>query len=201
MGSDLSRIWHPRPPSCCGGASSFLKDRNHQSPVRDLPPRARESGHSRVSVVQGLPSAGTLQSRWGSGCLTATCPRWGRGRARGTQSPVGTSGFGAGLWPPPTFCPSPGPLLSRRNSTAVLCPLAGAPSDRKARIYRVPPAEAGRHPVRRGAQGLTCRQGAPGCFQISREGPRRGPGGRTQPSPAATRANPGISLSLCPFLR
>ncbi|XDA86495.1 hypothetical protein R6Z07F_016231 [Ovis aries] len=28
-----------------------------------------------------------------------------------------------------------------------------------------------------------------GAFQISREGPRRGPGGRTQPSPAATRAN------------
>lgn len=145
----MSRIWHPRPPSCCGGASSFLKDRNHQSPVRDLLPGPGNPGTPGFPWCRDSLLQGTLQSRWGSGCLTATCPRWGRGELgehNGLWAPRGSGPACSHLRP---SVPARSPLLSRRNSTAVLCPLAGAPSDRKTRIYRVPPAEAGRHPVRR----------------------------------------------------
>lgn len=76
----------------------FLPERQESSePCQRPPPRARESGHSRVSVVQGLPSAGNSTKQVGIRVSHCHLPSLGKGRARGTQWPVGTSGFGAGL--------------------------------------------------------------------------------------------------------
>lgn len=144
----MSRIWHPRPLLLAVGALFLPESRNHQSPVRDLLPGPGNPG------TPGFPWCrdslqGTLQSRWGSGCLTATCPRWGRGELgeHNRLSAPRVSGPACSHLRPSVPARSPcSPAGIRQPS----CALAGAPSDRKTRIYRVPPAEAGRHPVRRG---------------------------------------------------
>ena len=146
----MSRIWHPRPPSCCGGASSFLKDRNHQSSVRDLLPGPG------IRALHGFRGARTpfcreLYKAGGNpGVSLAPALAGGRGEVGERNRLWAARVLGPACSHLRPSVPARVPLLSRRNPAAVLCPLAGAPSDRKTRIYRVPPAEARRHPVRRG---------------------------------------------------
>lgn len=177
----------------------FLPERQESSePCQETSPRARESGHSRVScrdsLLQELYKAGG-----GSGCLTATCPRWGRASLGNTNRLVGTSPSG----PPShlTFCPSPSPLLSRRTDSRLGAPSLGPRATGKLDLQG---ASCGSRetPGAPGAQGLTLQTGGTWVLSRSHGKVSTWPGGRTQLPPAATRADQHsvVALSVPPLM-
>lgn len=141
----MSRIRHPRPPSCCGGASSFLKDRNHQSPVRDLLPGPGNPG------TPGFPWCRELYKAGGDPGVSLAPALAGEGASSGNTIACVHLGFRGRLVATFELLSQPGAPCSPAGIRQPSCaPSLGPPSDRKTRIYRVPPAEARRHPVRRG---------------------------------------------------